>query len=174
MSKSSSKRSIEDLEKQLVKKNTVLNEKYLELETLLDLTNTINSLDDLNELFFNVLTLSSSILNSAKGVVLLKNEVSNIFDAVSAFNIDQNKIKKQIFNTRSGFLKSLSKDKKAFIINEKNNFNHKLFESKFALISPILYNKKLVGAIMLFDKETRSCSFFSLNKLETSFNSPWL
>tara|TARA_B100001758_G_scaffold32873_1_gene24105 strand:+ start:1955 stop:3517 length:1563 start_codon:yes stop_codon:yes gene_type:complete len=156
MSKSSSKRSIEDLEKQLTKKNTVLNEKYLELETLLDLTNTINSLDDLNELFFNVLTLSSSILNSAKGVVLLKNEVSNIFDAVSAFNIDQNKIKKQIFNTRSGFLKSLSKDKKAFIINEKNNFNHKLFESKFALISPILYNKKLVGAIMLFDKETRS------------------
>ena len=49
MSKSSSKRSIEDLEKQLVKKNTVLNEKYLELETLLDLTNTINSLDDLND-----------------------------------------------------------------------------------------------------------------------------
>ena len=89
MSKSSSKRSIEDLEKQLVKKNTVLNEKYLELETLLDLTNTINSLDDLNELFFNVLTLSSSILNSAKGVVLLKNEVSNIFDGVVVASRDK-------------------------------------------------------------------------------------
>jgi hypothetical protein len=57
----SSKKSIEDLENQLLKKNKILNEKYLELETLLDLTNTINSLDDLNELFFNVLTLSSSI-----------------------------------------------------------------------------------------------------------------
>ena len=54
MSKSSPKRSVEDLEKQLLKKNQDLNEKYLELETLLDLTNTINSLDDLNELFFNV------------------------------------------------------------------------------------------------------------------------
>ena len=156
MAKSSPKRSVEDLERQLLKKNTDLNEKYLELETLLDLTNTINSLDDLNHLFFNVLTLSSSILNSEKGVVLLKNEVSNIFDPVSVFNIDEGNIKKQIFNTRSGFLKSLSKEKKAFIVNEKDNFNHKLFESSFALISPIIYNKKLVGAIILFDKETRT------------------
>ena len=57
---SSSKKSIEDLEKQLLLKNKDLNEKYLEIETLLDLTNTINSLDDLDSLFFNVLTLSSS------------------------------------------------------------------------------------------------------------------
>ena len=161
MSKSSPKRSVEDLEKQLLKKNQDLNEKYLELETLLDLTNTINSLDDLNELFFNVLTLSSSILNSAKGVVLLKNDVSNIFDPVSVFNIDEIKIKKQIFNTRSGFLSDLNKDKKSFIISQKNKFNHDLFDSTFCLVSPIIYDKKLVGAIMLFDKETREglCDF---------------
>ena len=161
MSKSSPKRSVEDLEKQLLKKNQDLNEKYLELETLLDLTNTINSLDDLNELFFNVLTLSSSILNSAKGVVLLKNDVSNIFDPVSVFNIDEIKIKKQIFNTRSGFLSDLNKDKKSFIISQNNKFNHDLFNSSFCLVSPIIYDKKLVGAIMLFDKETREglCDF---------------
>ena len=161
MSKSSPKRSVEDLEKQLLKKNQDLNEKYLELETLLDLTNTINSLDDLNELFFNVLTLSSSILNSAKGVVLLKNDVSNIFDPVSVFNIDEIKIKKQIFNTRSGFLSDLNKDKKSFIVSQNNKFNHDLFDSTFCLVSPILYDKKLVGAIMLFDKETREglCDF---------------
>ena len=161
MSKSSPKRSVEDLEKQLLKKNQDLNEKYLELETLLDLTNTINSLDDLNELFFNVLTLSSSILNSAKGVILLKNDVSNIFDPVSVFNIDEIKIKKQIFNTRSGFLSDLNKDKKSFIISQNNKFNHDLFDSTFCLVSPILYDKKLVGAIILFDKETRDglCDF---------------
>lgn len=161
MSRSSPKRSVEDLEKQLLKKNQDLNEKYLELETLLDLTNTINSLDDLNELFFNVLTLSSSILNSAKGVVLLKNDVSNIFDPLSVFNIDEIKIKKQIFNTRSGFLSDLNKDKKSFIISQNNKFNHDLFDSTFCLVSPILYDKKLVGAIMLFDKETREglCDF---------------
>ena len=161
MSKSSPKRSVEDLEKKLLKKNQDLNEKYLELETLLDLTNTINSLDDLNELFFNVLTLSSSILNSAKGVVLLKNDVSNIFDPVSVFNIDEIKIKKQIFNTRSGFLSDLNKDKKSFIISQNNKFNHDLFDSTFCLVSPIIYDKKLVGAIMLFDKETREglCDF---------------
>ena len=68
---SSSKKSIEDLEKQLLLKNKDLNEKYLEIETLLDLTNTINSLDDLDSLFFNVLTLSSSILNSSKGIILI-------------------------------------------------------------------------------------------------------
>ena len=81
MSKSSSNRSVEDLENKLLQKNKDLNEKYLELETLLDLTNTINSLDDLEELFYSVLTLSSSILNSGKGIVLLKNDISNIFDA---------------------------------------------------------------------------------------------
>ena len=161
MSKSSPKRSVEDLEKQLLKKNQDLNEKYLELETLLDLTNTINSLDDLNELFFNVLTLSSSILNSAKGVVLLKNDVSNIFDPVSVFNIDELKIKKQIFNTRSGFLSDLNKSKKSFIISQNNKFNHDLFDSSYCLVSPILYDKNLVGAIILFDKETRDglCDF---------------
>ena len=49
MAKISSKKSVEDLEKQLLKKNKDLNAKYLELETLLDLTNTINSLEDLDE-----------------------------------------------------------------------------------------------------------------------------
>ena len=91
----SKSKSIEDLENQLLLKNKDLTEKYLELETLLDLTNTINSLDDLDSLFFNVLTLSSSILNSSKGIVLIKNEVSNIFDPISVFNLDEEKIKKQ-------------------------------------------------------------------------------
>ena len=49
----SKSKSIEDLENQLLLKNKDLTEKYLELETLLDLTNTINSLDDLDSLFFN-------------------------------------------------------------------------------------------------------------------------
>ena len=108
MSKISSKKSVEDLEKQLLKKNKDLNEKYLELETLLDLTNTINTLDDLKELFFSVLSLSSSVINSSKGLLLLKNDVTNIFDPVSVFNLDEEKIKKQIFNTRSRFIKKLN------------------------------------------------------------------
>ena len=40
----SKSKSIEDLENQLLLKNKDLTEKYLELETLLDLTNTILSL----------------------------------------------------------------------------------------------------------------------------------
>jgi len=151
----SSKKSIEDLENQLLLKNKDLNEKFLELETLLDLTNTINSLDDLDSLFFNVLTLSSSILNSSKGIILIKNDVSNIFDPISTFNIDEEKIKKQIFNTRSGFLKLLNKEKKSLIINKNHNFNHSLFDSTYSIICPIINERKLVGAIVLFDKETR-------------------
>tara|TARA_B100000029_G_C17593714_1_gene963354 strand:+ start:437 stop:1999 length:1563 start_codon:yes stop_codon:yes gene_type:complete len=164
MAKVSSKKSVEDLEKQLLEKNKDLNEKYLELETLLDLTNTINSLEDLGELFFSVLSLSSSIINSSKGLLLLKNDISNIFDPVSVFNLDEEKIKKQIFNTRSGFLKKLNSNKESFIVKKDDSFNHKLFQSTYSLISPIIYNKKLVGAIILFDKETRNgiCDF-SLN-----------
>ena len=155
MAKSSNNKSIEDLENQLLLKNKNLNEKYLEIETLLDLTNTINSLDDLESLFFNVLTLSSSIINSSKGVILLKNEVSNIFDVFSEFNLEETQVKKQIFNTRSGFLKKLNKEKKGFVIKSDDDFNHNLFNSKYSLVSPILNNNKLVGAILLFDKETR-------------------
>ena len=156
MPNSSSRKSWEDLEKQLLLKNKDLNEKYLELETLLDLTNTINSLDDLKSLFFNVLTLSSSLINSSKGIVLIKNEVSNIFDPISIFNIEESNIKKQIFNTRSGFLKKLNKEKKSFIVSDKDNFNHKLFDSNFSIICPILNNNILVGAIVLLDKEKRT------------------
>ena len=90
-----------------------------------------------------------------KGIILIKNDVSNIFDIESVFNIDEIKIKKQIFNTKSSFLKRLNKDKKSFIVGEEDNFNHILFESKYALISPILNNNSLVGAIILIDKETR-------------------
>ena len=123
MAKSSNKKSIEDLENQLLLKNKNLNEKYLEIETLLDLTNTINSLDDLESLFFNVLTLSSSIINSSKGVILIKNEVSNIFDVFSEFNLEDTQVKKQIFNTRSGFLKKLNKEKKGFVIKSDDDLD---------------------------------------------------
>ena len=160
-------KSVEDLENQLILKNKDLNEKYLELETLLDLTNTINSLNDLDSLFFNVLTLSSSILNSSKGMVLIKNEVSNIFDPISIFNLDENKIKKQIFNTRSGFLKLLNRDKKSFIIEKKHKLNHKLFDSSFSIVCPIISENMLVGAIILFDKETRKgIEDFNINDLK--------
>lgn len=118
MVKSSKNKSIEDLENQLLLKNKNLNEKYLEIETLLDLTNTINSLDDLESLFFNVLTLSSSIINSSKGIVLIRNEVSNIFDLFSEFNLEETSIKKQILNTRSGFLKKLNKEKKDILLKK--------------------------------------------------------
>ena len=160
-------KSVEDLENQLILKNKDLNEKYLELETLLDLTNTINSLNDLDSLFFNVLTLSSSILNSSKGIVLIKNEVSNIFDPISIFNLDENKIKKQIFNTRSGFLKLLNRDKKSFIVEKKHKLNHKLFDSSFSIVCPIISENMLVGAIILFDKETRKgIEDFNINDLK--------
>ena len=160
-------KSVEDLENQLILKNKDLNEKYLELETLLDLTNTINSLNDLDSLFFNVLTLSSSILNSSKGMVLIKNEVSNIFDPISIFNLDENKIKKQIFNTRSGFLRLLNRDKKSFIVEKKHKLNHKLFDSSFSIVCPIISENMLVGAIILFDKETRKgIEDFNINDLK--------
>ena len=41
------------------------------------------------------------------------------------------------------------------IINENHNFNHSLFDSTYSIICPIINERKLVGAIVLFDKETR-------------------
>ena len=88
-------KSFQDLEKELLKNNEDLTNKFLELETLLDLTNTINSQEDLKSLFFNILTISSSILNSSKGTILIRDQVSKIFNPISAFNMEDEKIKKQ-------------------------------------------------------------------------------
>ena len=75
-------KSFQDLEKELLKNNEDLTNKFLELETLLDLTNTINSQEDLKSLFFNILTISSSILNSSKGTILIRDQVSKIFNPI--------------------------------------------------------------------------------------------
>ena len=112
-------KSFQDLEKELLKKNEDLTNKFLELETLLDLTNTINSQEDLKSLFFNILTISSSILNSSKGTILIRDPVSNIFNPISVFNMEDEKIKKKIFKTNKGFLKELNEEKKTLVIEVK-------------------------------------------------------
>jgi adenylate cyclase len=52
-------------------------------------------------------------------------------------------------------LKLLNKEKKPYIVKDNHKFNHELFDSTYSIICPIINEKKLVGAIILFDKETR-------------------
>jgi len=149
-------KSFQDLEKELLKNNEDLTNKFLELETLLDLTNTINSQEDLKSLFFNILTISSSILNSSKGTILIRDQVSKIFNPISAFNMEDEKIKKQIFNTKKGFLNDLNQEKKVSIIEVDQHPNMSVFESEYAIAGPLMNKNKLVGVILLFNKESRS------------------
>ena len=149
-------KSFQDLEKELLKKNEDLTNKFLELETLLDLTNTINSQEDLKSLFFNILTISSSILNSSKGTILIRDPVSNIFNPISVFNMEDENIKKKIFKTNKGFLKELNDEKKTLVIEVDQHPNMSVFESEYAIAGPLINKNKLVGVILLFNKESRS------------------
>ena len=143
-------KSFQDLEKELLKKNEDLTNKFLELETLLDLTNTINSQEDLKSLFFNILTISSSILNSSKGTILIRDPVSNIFNPISVFNMEDENIKKKIFKTNKGFLKELNEEKKTLVIEVDQHPNMSVFDSEYAIAGPLINKDKMVGVILLF------------------------
>ena len=65
-----------------------LNKKYLELETLLDITNELNSYVDIDTLLQEILIKSCAVLNASSGIILMKDINSDLFQIEAEFNID--------------------------------------------------------------------------------------
>jgi hypothetical protein len=74
-----------------------LNKKYLELETLLDITNELNSYVDIDTLLQEILIKSCAVLNASSGIILLKDNNSDLFQIEAEFNIDVAALKGIIF-----------------------------------------------------------------------------
>ena len=148
---------IKNIDKKLSKSNKELRNKLLEIESLIDVTEIINSQDGLKQnLFENILITILSILNASKGMVLLKDEKSGFFNVISQFNILKEELPSKIIRITKGLLKELNESKKSKIIEEPKKYEILKASQKNCIASPIITGKSVEGVLLLFDKESRS------------------
>jgi adenylate cyclase len=132
-----------------------LQQKYLELETLLDITNELNSFDQISILLQEILVKSCGVLNASSGLILIEDENSDVLHIGADFNVDISVLKGLIFNKRKGIISEINETRKALNIQlEGDSFLSKT-GCKYGLIAPLLDKKNLVGIVILFDKESR-------------------
>ena len=129
--------------------------KYLELETLLDITNDLNSFEEIPVLLQEILVKSCAVLNASSGLILIEDDNSNVLNIGSDFNIDISALNGIIFNKNKGVIKEINQSRKTlcFKISQDNYFYGT--NCVYCLIAPLLDKQKLAGAIVLFDKESR-------------------
>ena len=148
---------IKDLEQKLSITNKDLNNKLLEIESLIDVTEIIYNQSGLKKnLFESILITILSILNASKGMVLLKDEKTGFFNVISSFNILKNQLPNKIIRITKGVLKELNKVKKAKIIDDPQNYEILKASDKNCIISPIISGNTVEGVFLLFDKESRN------------------
>ena len=91
--------------------------KVLELQTLFDISLSLNSVLDIEELSSEVLIRSVSTLNASSGFILKTQKNSPILSVLSSFNVDEDQLKSAIFSKSSLPFKSVWKDKKSIIVS---------------------------------------------------------
>ena len=75
--------------------------KQLELETLLEITNTLIEHEDVDDLLQDILIRTCGILDASCGFVLIEEKNSDLFVPKAVFNLDENVLSKIIFNKKS-------------------------------------------------------------------------
>ena len=146
-----------ELESKLYNSNKELNNKLLEIESLIDITEIIDTQEGIKEsLFQNILVTIISILNASKGMILLKDEKSGFFSVISQFNILGEELPKKTVRITKGILKDLNNDKRSKIIDETQNYELLKSSKKNCVVSPIISSGIIEGVILLFDKESRN------------------
>lgn len=130
--------------------------KYLELETLLDITNELSSFEHVYVLLEEILIKSCAVLNASSGMILMQNNNSDLFQIEAEFNIDVQALKGIIFNKKRGFFNEVNQKRKAIHVAISSDPFLTRTNCTHGLIAPLLDKKDLVGVIILFDKESRS------------------
>jgi adenylate cyclase len=130
--------------------------KYLELETLLDITNELSSFENVSILLQEILIKSCAVLNASSGMILIQNENSDLFQIEAEFNIDVEALKGVIFNKKRGFFNEVYQNRKSINIEISGDPFLSKTKCTYGLIAPLLDKKELAGVIVLFDKESRA------------------
>ena len=138
-------------------KNNILQGKLLEIESIFKITELLNSHNQSQiHLYQNILIYIISTLNASKGMILLKNSNSGSYDIITSMGLDQESFQKKIIRDTKGILKDLKNSKSSIIVNNVKNYILTSVSEANCLVSPIISQKSLHGAIIIYDKETRS------------------
>ena len=138
-------------------KNNVLQGKLLEIESIFKITELLNSHNqNQNDLYQNILIYIISTLNASKGMILIKNTNSGSYDIITSMGIDEDSFQKKIIRDTKGVLNDLKNSKSTMIVDDVKNYILTEFSQANCLVSPIISQKNLHGAIIICDKETRS------------------
>ncbi|HIC36156.1 MAG TPA: PAS domain-containing protein, partial [Candidatus Marinimicrobia bacterium] len=140
---------IQDVEE----KQTQLNLKLLELETLFDISVAISSVLDVDELGEEILWRSVGILNASKGMMLVPKENSPILEPNSSFNWED---MDALISKKLAVFKKIEDEKSGLIFTpeDKNSLQKKLGEDHI-IIAPLRAKDNLLGYMLLCNKETR-------------------
>ena len=136
------------------RKKTELNIKLLELETLFDISVAISSVLDIEELGNEILWRSVGILNASKGVIFLKDDSSPILSPHVNFNWENDF---PLISTNLEIFKNITNTGIGKILTDKDDTSiQKKLNEKDLIITPISTKNKLIGFMVLANKETRS------------------
>jgi len=130
--------------------------KQLELETLLEITNTLIEHEHVDDLLQDILIRTCGILDASCGFILIEKKNSDLFIPKAVFNLDEKVLSKIIFNKKRGFLNVLATQQEKFACNAIENNHLEKLEKSFALAAPIMGKNQLLGSIIIFDKELRN------------------
>ena len=142
-----------ELIQEVEEKQTQLNLKLLELETLFDISVAISSVLDMDKLGEEILWRSVGILNASRGMMLTPKENSPILEPVNKFNWEETSV---LISKRLSIFKKIEEEKIGIILtpNDKNILQKKLGEDNI-IIAPLRAKDNILGYMLLCNKETR-------------------
>lgn len=134
--------------------NEQLRLKELELETLLEITNSLLEFEQVHELLQEILHRACSILNASAGFILLEDKNAGLFIPKATFNLDEQTLTSILFNSKRGLIADLRHMGKKGSVRLDASILKRL-ETEFSIVAPLMEKKEVVGAIVLLDKEQR-------------------
>lgn len=135
--------------------NNELKLKELELETLLEITNSLLEFESVQELLQEILYKACSILDASSGFILTEDKTPDLFIPRATFNIDESLLQSIIFNKKRGFLNKLKSTTAGDENFQIDAAILKKLEKEYYLVAPLSNKKDMIGAIFLLDKEQR-------------------
>ena len=139
--------------KEVESKKTEINLKLLELETLFDISVAISSVLEIDELAEDVLWRSVGILNASKGMLLIQNKNNPILKPTALFNWEEKDV---LLSKKLNIFKEITENKKGKILKEENKTSiQKKLKEENLIISPLQAKGKILGYMILCNKETR-------------------
>lgn len=134
--------------------NEQLRLKELELETLLEITNSLLEFEQVQELLHEILYRACSILNASSGFILIEERNAGLFVPKATFNLNEETLSSILFNSKRGLIADLRQSGKEGSVKLDHSVLKRL-EREFSMVAPLTDKKEVIGAIILLDKEQR-------------------